>query len=488
MDTQRKINQSKHRHTVTRHLGLASLVLAGSLAGANAHAAALYVQPTGLDIGNCLFMPTPCRTIAYAISRASVGDTINLKSTALTFEEHGINIPFDLTISGVSENDSIIDGLSLGGVFDITGGNVVIENVTIQNGDAGLGSGGGINVQAGSLTLDNSTLIDNRATGGGGIAAHGDVDEVLVLNSKIRDNVSTSNGGGISCQDCGSLKVRFSGVSDNYASDDGGAIFASEGDARISNTNIKRNSAYSGGGIYIEGGINNINSSDLSDNVATDSVGGGVSVDDGDLNVFKTVMAGNIAQSNTGGAINMTGYGVLNVSSSTFTSNEAVLGGALYLVPDITAGATVLLNSSTFYANYSNLIAAHIGGLWATFTMNNTIIANDPSLYLASPACGTAPFAGEHNLIDDASCIGSSASFDLGAVTDLDLNLARNGGLTRTHKLDAGSNAIDTGLNSVCNNVLTGAALNEDQRGLARPVDATLTGVAICDIGAFEVQ
>src|SRR5262249_50678305 len=58
--------------------------------------------------------------------------------------------------------------------------------------------------------------------------------------------------------------------------------------------------------------------------------------------------------------------------------------------------------------------------------------------------------------------------------------LQNNGGPTQTQALLPGSPAIDAGDNAGCPAT--------DQRGGPRPLDAKVAGVAVCDIGAFEVE
>ena len=117
----------------------------------------------------------------------------------------------------------------------------------------------------------------------------------------------------------------------------------------------------------------------------------------------------------------------------------------------------------------------------------------------ADDISGAVAAASSYNLIGDAATAGGLIDVSTDAVhknqvgnagvgtvntsTVFDLNLADNGGPTRTHKLVNNSPAIDKG---------NAFALTTDQRGFQRPVDlpdGTYPNTSdAADIGAFEVQ
>jgi hypothetical protein len=66
--------------------------------------------------------------------------------------------------------------------------------------------------------------------------------------------------------------------------------------------------------------------------------------------------------------------------------------------------------------------------------------------------------------------------------------LQDNGGPTPTHALLSNSPAIDAGLNAFAVDPFNEMALLTDQRGLPRIADGNGDGIAIVDLGAFELQ
>ena len=109
---------------------------------------------------------------------------------------NGIKINRTLTING---NGATIDGSNIARIFNVTGTNVVIKNITFINGNATGNNydeyGGAIifqNVAGGSII--NSTFINNSATEGGAISwvdSNGSVENSIFINN------SATEGGAI---------------------------------------------------------------------------------------------------------------------------------------------------------------------------------------------------------------------------------------------------------------------------------------------------
>ena len=115
-----------------------------------------YAWPGGGGVPPCLNAANPCPLIADAIGASAAGDTITLGSG--TFLEHGLTIPFGLTINGAGVGASIVDaqGQDRHFLIDAADDSVLIKEVTLTNGTANpadAGGGGALRVQAGSLEV-----------------------------------------------------------------------------------------------------------------------------------------------------------------------------------------------------------------------------------------------------------------------------------------------------------------------------------------------
>lgn len=340
-------------------------------------------------------------------------------------------------------------------------------------------------------TLNRVTMNGNNGLMGGGVSA-------TILN--VADSSFTDNLG------------YFLPVSVEYSYGGGGAIYmgrfnnAPYGTNTITRSTFSNNSSEgAGGAVYIEKHNYNTNSqrkinishSTFTNNTAEES-GGAVYVQENitDLQIWDSTFTGN--QARQGGAIDFKGFGY--ILNSTLSQNSAEIGGAIN-------GLGYILNS-TFSANTATISGAAVDGpsiiLNSTFSGHNTsqssgvsllnsgvfsafigssIIANNNA---ADPfECGTNIYS-FGILSDDPNCFGH-----LGEATGVDPVLRDNGGSTYTHRLLAGSNAIDN--EPIIENGKTGCDLMEDswfatylnltltdQRGIARPYGNA------CDLGAYE--
>jgi len=403
-----------------------------------------YVDPAGSDTNTCRASgaTSACRTIGHAVSlaQARLGTGVLNVSIALaagTYTE-------DVLIPSIAEGKSLsivgapsgstIHGEGDGSVITVTGGTVSITRVTITGGDTtyldpvnGFSfHGGGID-NSGTLSVNSSTITGNAAgLQGGGISSSG---VLTVTNSTVSNNTvatdpdefDNSVGGGI--HSSGTLTIAGSTISGNTARRHGGGI-DSQGPLTITNSTISGNTAGEsstypgfGGGLY----------------AAIDPE---------------------------------TGSG--DISNSTFTGNNAVLGdgGAIYSARALT------LTQSTLAHNSAHL-AGGISSNFGTFTAGASLFLDSPCLISFSTLTDNG-----FNVTDDDSC-GFGASSLVSTATALHLRPLAANGSRGPHTM-----AITTA-SSAHSFVPVASCLATDERGKPRP---GVLGAMTCDAGAYELQ
>jgi len=455
--------------------------------------------------GNC--------TLRAAVMEANAlagADTITLPAGAYTLTTVGtdedltatgdLDITEDLTINGAGMASTTIDADKTDRVFDVdpagSGGTVLISGVTIQGGSPGH-SGGGIR-NGGALTLANSTVSDNLASFGGGIfnASGG---EVHLNSSQVTGNSSTGNGGGIGNAGGGTLTLTNSGVTGNTAANYGGGINSS-GDVTLTDSTVSGNTATTfGGGGFESQGVLTITNSTISGNTAATRGGGIDNVEGAQATIIDSTISGN-SGGDEGGGIFMEDTATMTMTGSTLSSNSATAGGGLR----VNTGAATLANS-TVSANTASFGGGIYNGENATTTLINVTITHNSALTngggLYNPGDAPGAFMLTNTIVADQQLgedCGGSGTFvtqgnNLDSDNTCDLNpgtdvpngsanlgpLADNGGLTETHALLLGSDAIDAGDDTDC---VAPPVDGLDQRGVTRPQGAQ------CDIGAFELE
>jgi uncharacterized repeat protein (TIGR01451 family) len=212
---------------------------------------------------------------------------------------------------------------------------------------------------------------------------------------------------------------------------------------------------------------------------------GGNILNDGTLTLNNSSIT--FGSANNGAAIYNTGSLTLNNSSlNIFPSG--IIGSSLYNVGALTAvnstlsydptsSGTNLYNAGTASLSFTTVFGTGTGSLSlfnaGTVNLKNSLIAGTGG---ATSCSGSALNSVSGNLSSDGTCSGVPASSSL----LIDPTLQANGSNTTvSHALLSGSSAINAVTDCT---TLTGASVNSDQRGAARPF-----GTA-CDSGAYESQ
>ena len=420
-----------------------------------------------------------------------------------------------LRIRGAGAGLTIIDAADLDRVFQVrNGATLELVDVTLRNGELGdTQDGGAIAVDAsGTLILTRTELAGHNARTGGALFLLAN-STLTVSQATFTDNTAsgaTGLGGAIATSGAGiTLNVADSTFRNNKAIS-GGAIF-STGTLTVSGSTFESNRAEAvstnqssrGGAIFTSSGTTlSIASSTFLLNTTTSrgsgqSTGGGVAADTSTTvtitgSTFErnaaTAAAGATGTTRVGGGLWT--RGAATITNSTFSANTADFdGGGLFHQT-----GTLSLNHVTIARNVSGRNGGGIAVASGSVSVKNSLIATNTSVTSNPDVHGTFVSLG-HNLIGNRGAVTSFTAGqngdlvgEAGAVIDPKLlDLANNGGPTKTHALEVRqigvtvvfSPAVDAGDD-------TGAP-QFDQRGFARDVDGRDLGTATVDIGAFEL-
>jgi Right handed beta helix region len=196
-----------------------------------------------------------------------------------------------LTVTGVTQKTSVIDGGAQLQLFDVWG-KLILTDVSLINNYA---AGSAVFLrQKATLSATRSLFSNNAAVDeydGIGSAVFGHLGSTVKLNNctvsgntasygaavHTRDNCTISisksvfykNAGGAIRADTGSTVTLTTSVFDSNTADYGSVVYLTEGVINISHCEIKNNAAkYRAGAIYIEKGSLTIASSTLTNNTA----------------------------------------------------------------------------------------------------------------------------------------------------------------------------------------------------------------------------
>jgi len=495
-----------------------------------------FVSPDGNDSNGCISPLTPCKTITEALSRAVNGDTIYLaegtypealmvsKSVTIT-GELAISSP---VIDGTGKNQTVVNISCFACTAEVT-----LNRVTIENGNGS--SGGGLAIASANVTLRSVLVRSNKASHAGGGISIQDGASLTIDTSSIEDNEVTGTtiySGGAGIYNLGILSMINVSMSDNHAYDLGGGLY-NQGTATLTTVTFTANetSGKIGGGAIYNAGKLTLQSCTFNGNIVENNIADGGAI----LNAGTAKLEGVDAHQNSaggdGGAIGNLKTGNLTLRDSTLSGNAAKMGGGFannggqamldsvtidHNTSQYSGGGVINSNAATMHmvnVTVSSNSAMDVGGGIANggadanlYAVNVTIAFNTASnnyLHASSSGGGIYHLGGLVNFINvllahngSTNCGGSamgagsgmnlssdsSCEFDgygnLADTNPLIAPLADNGGSTLTHALVTNSPAIDAGTEW--------AAPTIDQRGVDRPLDGNLDGIARTDIGAVE--
>nr|NQU91277.1 DUF1565 domain-containing protein [Bacteroidota bacterium] len=310
----------------------------------------LYVSPTGDNSNSGLTPDEPLKTIRYALS-AILPDSISQNTVRLldgtySTSENGelfpINVPDNVNLQGISQNDVILDAEGQSGVMIIDNNTTnYIAGLTITGGITMYGSG--ISISNSSPTIQDVSIINNINDDywsyGGGIYCS--YSNPSLQNVNISNN-SANTGGGIYCS-FSNPQLQDVNISNNSTYSYGGAgggIFCYNSDPLLQGVIISENSSKNGGGIYCDESNPVIENTDIINNTANgyqDTGGGGICC----INSNPVLQGVNILN-NTAYAFAIKGGGGICCINSNPTLSEVIISGNL----STNGGGIYLENSS----------------------------------------------------------------------------------------------------------------------------------------------
>ncbi|MEP7292028.1 MAG: hypothetical protein ABI835_09600, partial [Chloroflexota bacterium] len=377
---------------------LLTLVLAFAVVSP-AQAATIPAGCTGTPVTDGLALQTAVATA----NGTAAADIINLTMGCTYVLSSALNISAAggaLTIQTPAGTSAIIDGGAATRLIQVNvGANVTISRVVLYNGSTS-GNGGAILNDGTLLINNNSVLSGNKATGaaslGGAIYSNGS----LTMTDSTISSSSLTGGAGTR----------------------GGALYNSVGvTATLTNVAFNVNIANSVAGNGFGGAIYNLGTVNLDGSTfgTNQAAAGGAIYNAGALTITTSLFNGNsVLSPGGGGAIFNANTFSANVNRSTFSSNSAADGGALYNAGTLTltnttlysnsvsseggglynAGGSSTLTNSTLVTNFAGL-GGGIRNFSGTVTVNNTIVANSTS---GGDCFGT--LNATHSIIESGGC------------------------------------------------------------------------------------
>ncbi len=321
-------------------------------------------------------VPQDVSTIAEGLSAAGAGFAICVSPG--TYAEHNLVVGrVAIRLVALPGGPVVIDAGGVGRGLDVTADGVSIEGITVLNGVAtdefedlpGIIAGGGIRVTGDDVLLLNVTVNNSTAGSGGAIGAL-EAKNLTISGGTIAANFAISGAGLYAA--FGDTTVLGTTFSANVATADGGGLYATDAKFTLDAVVVSGNTAPNGAGAFFRPTAPlTLTGGTWSDNIATEAGGAILAVDD-DINITGTTFTGN--QALVGGAIALGGAQSLTLSTSTLTGNSATSGGAV----EVDGGATftTLANNVTGNTAVGGGGGFHITGASKALLENDVVEAN----------------------------------------------------------------------------------------------------------------
>ncbi len=363
----------------------------------------------------------PFLTLSKAVTELRAGGRIHIANGiyngALNKE---LTINKNMTITGQSQNGTIIDAERSGNIFFIDNGiSLILQNLTLTNGNTNYGGGAVYN--SGNLTAENCTFSDNTENQDGGGAIHnrcfnGNSVTSTMINCTFSGNHANYYGGGAIYNDCSVDTVR----------DIPGSIIST-----VINCTFVNNAAYWGSGVIYNdcsglSGFSSINSTvtgcTFINNTATYSGGGAITnqcyTNGGSSSIISNITNctfNNNRAAFSGGSIN--NYCAVQSGSASFTSivdgctfigNKAQSGGDVNNDCSVYSGLGSFISTITD-CNFTNNNATNSGGAiynyHGTLTVENCTFSDNDAFY------GGAVYNRGNLTVNDCTFSGNTAQY-----------------------------------------------------------------------------
>jgi uncharacterized protein (TIGR02145 family) len=357
-----------------------------------------HVSTAGSDDAGDGSYESPFASIQAGVYHSSNGDTILVQPGSYVEDINFLDKSIVVGSQYLSTGDtSYVSSTIIDGMVRIEAGvdsSALFSGFTIQSGSYGILCHGDpiiSHVKIMGATLGGIYFSDANATlmysiiSGNTRGVRLLTSDVFISNTTISLNGGpTSTGNGVGTYSYNS-SVRFDSctIVDNHTSGVGGGVRLLNSSASISNSNISRNSALSGGGVYCDGGTSLVLDGVAINSNQVDGDGGGLYTETNGTSVLATnsQFNNNISGENGGGIYSESSLGFHLYNHCSIQGNTAsVSGGGIYLWGSSPILTNVLITDNEaagVEGTYEGGGGIYVRSVATNPTFNNTTIANN---------------------------------------------------------------------------------------------------------------